>query len=408
VSAVAVETAPSRLRLLRPLAARNFRLLWVGSSLSMLADQFSFIAIAWLALLLTGSPLALGAVLMTAAIPRAVFMLVGGALTDRLSARYVMTASSAIRAAAMGLTAALVLSHQIQLWELYAVSLAFGFADAFFFPSRGALVPAVMPPDQLEPANALLSGSMALVGILGAAASGLVVAHFGTGPGFAIDSAAFLVTALAVAAIDAPRVPAAAGGLLRQIRGGFTYVWRDPALRTMLLALFVVDTALSGPISVGLATLARERLGGAASLGALAAVFAAGTLVGNVVGGSLGRRRRIGVLLAALMAALGGCVMAIAGAFGLAPAAAIMFGIGILAALAQVLFFAWLQRRTSPELQGRVQGIVMFSSVGLAPATMAAAGAIAQLDLGFLFLLSGGIVLVTGLAMSLSRTFRDL
>lgn len=404
-AAVAVRTPA---RLLQPLAARNFRLLWIGTSLSMLADQFSFIALAWLALQLTGSPLALGTVLMTAAIPRGAFMLVGGALTDRLSARYVMAASSAVRATAMGVTAALVLSHHIQLWELYGLSLVFGFADAFFYPSRGALLPAVTPPDQLEPANALLNGGTALVGILGAAASGLVVAHFGTGPGFAIDSAGFLVIAFVVAAIDAARVPAASGGLLDQIRGGLVYVLRDPALRTMLLALFIVDSALSGPISVGLATLARERLGGAASLGALSAVFAAGTLLGNLAGGTLGQRRRLGMLLALVMAAIGAGVMAIAAAFGLLVAAGIMFAIGVLAAFAQVLFLAWLQRRTTPEMQGRVQGIVMFSSVGLTPVTMAIAGAIAQLDLAVLFLLSGGIVLLTGLGVTLSRTFRNL
>jgi MFS family permease len=406
---VAVEApAQPRLPLLRPLADRDFRLLWTGSTLSMLADQFSFIALAWLALQLTGSPLALGSVLMTAAIPRAIFMLLGGALSDRLSARYVMAASSSVRAVAMGATAALIFSHDIQLWQLYGFSLAFGLADAFFYPSRGALLPAVIPDDQLEPANALLNGSTALVGVAGAAASGLVVAHFGTGIGFAVDSGCFALVTLAIAAISARSAAPPFGGLLAQIRGGLVYAWRDPALRVMLGTMFVVDTALGGPISVGVAALARERLGGAASLGALFALFAAGTVVGNVLGGSLGRRSRVGLPLAALITAIGAGVAGIALANGLALASAIVFVIGIAAALSQVLFTAWLQRRTSPDMQGRVQSIVMFSSVGLAPATMAAAGAIAQLDVSVLFLLSGGIVVVTGLCASLSRSFRRL
>ena len=113
-------------------------------------------------------------------------------------------------------------------------------------------------------------------------------------------------------------------------------------------------------------------------------------------------------MLAGVMTAIGALVMAIGGLRFLPVAAAVMCAIGVLAAFAQVLFFAWLQRRTSPEMQGRVQGIVMFSSVGLAPATMAAAGAIAQLDLSVLFLVSGGLVVLTGLGASLSRTFRGL
>ena len=71
--------------LLRPLRIRDFRLLFAGETISVLGDQFHFVALAWLALQLTGSGLALGTVLMTAAIPRAIFVLVGGAFSDRFS-----------------------------------------------------------------------------------------------------------------------------------------------------------------------------------------------------------------------------------------------------------------------------------------------------------------------------------
>lgn len=78
--------------LLRPLRIRDFRLLFTGETVSVLGDQFHFVALTWLALQLTGSGLALGTVLMTAAIPRAVFMLVGGAFSDRFSPRNLMLA----------------------------------------------------------------------------------------------------------------------------------------------------------------------------------------------------------------------------------------------------------------------------------------------------------------------------
>ncbi len=69
----------------RPLRIRDFRLLFIGETVSVLGDQFHFVALAWLTLQLTGSGLALGTVLMTAAVPRAVFVLVGGAFSDRFS-----------------------------------------------------------------------------------------------------------------------------------------------------------------------------------------------------------------------------------------------------------------------------------------------------------------------------------
>ena len=74
-------------RLFRPLRIRDFRLVWIGETISLLGDQFHFVALAWLTLQLTGSGLALGTVLVAGAVPRAIFMLVGGALTDRFSPR---------------------------------------------------------------------------------------------------------------------------------------------------------------------------------------------------------------------------------------------------------------------------------------------------------------------------------
>src|SRR5262245_47794472 len=86
--------APSRLRLFAPLAVRDFRFLWLGEGVSILGTQFHLVALPWLVLSLTGSSLALGTVLMAASIPRALFMLGGGALADRFSPRFMMLLSN--------------------------------------------------------------------------------------------------------------------------------------------------------------------------------------------------------------------------------------------------------------------------------------------------------------------------
>ena len=119
-----------------PLRVRDFRLLWIGESVSLLGDQFYLIALPWLVLQMTGSALALGTVLALASIPRALFMLIGGAFVDRFSPRSVMFASNLIRMILVGLLALLVLMGSIQLWMLYVLALAFGTADAFYLPRR--------------------------------------------------------------------------------------------------------------------------------------------------------------------------------------------------------------------------------------------------------------------------------
>src|SRR5262249_14834556 len=125
---VAARRSPAMLDVLRN---RNFRLLWSGEGISVMGDQFYLIALPWLVLHLTGNALTMGTVLAVVGIPRALFMLLGGALTDRLSPRLLMLASNLLRLALVSLLAALVFGGFIQLWMLYAFALLFGLADAF-------------------------------------------------------------------------------------------------------------------------------------------------------------------------------------------------------------------------------------------------------------------------------------
>jgi hypothetical protein len=128
-SAVTEPAPRSRVPLIQPLRERDFRLVFSGESISLLGDQFHFVALAWLTLQLTGSGVALGTVLMATAIPRAVFMLVGGAMSDRTSPRSLMLGSNALRTVVVAIVAALVLTGNAQLWQLYVLALIFGTVD---------------------------------------------------------------------------------------------------------------------------------------------------------------------------------------------------------------------------------------------------------------------------------------
>src|SRR6059058_2030972 len=91
------EAPPPKASLMSAVRVRDFRLVWAGESISLLGDQFYMVALPWLTLQLTGSGLALGAVAAAGGIPRAIFMLLGGAMTDRFSPRNVMFVSNALR-----------------------------------------------------------------------------------------------------------------------------------------------------------------------------------------------------------------------------------------------------------------------------------------------------------------------
>src|SRR5215510_14078399 len=111
--------APARTARAHPLRHRPFLILWIGSSLSLFGDQFYLVALPWVVLQLTGSGVAMGTVAMAAGIPRAVLMLLGGAVTDRTSPRRVMMATAAARTIFVAAIGALLWVQQLQLWHLY-------------------------------------------------------------------------------------------------------------------------------------------------------------------------------------------------------------------------------------------------------------------------------------------------
>jgi MFS family permease len=406
-----VESGPS---LLRPLRIRDFRLLFAGETVSVLGDQFHFVALAWLALQLTGSGLALGTVLMMAAIPRAVFMLVGGAFSDRFSPRTLMLASNAIRAVVVGILAALVLGGRAELWHLYVFAAIFGVVDAFFYPALNTLIPMLVPQRQLAPANALVQGAQQIMGLVGPALAGVMIALVQTGPAFAINAVSFGIAAAALLLIIGGRRhadPAAEGerpAVLATIAGGVRAAWADPGVRSMVLLTAAFNFAFTGPISVGLAFLADNRFdGGSAAFGFLFSAFGAGAVIGAIVGGSIPRSRHLGgiVMFVAVLLGIGLALI------GLAPTLPVALGIigvmGILIGFINVQAIAWLQARVPDDLRGRVMSLVTLGSVGLAPVSLAIAGAL--IDLGAVtltFVAAGGIVIVaalTGIAWGVPR-----
>jgi MFS family permease len=406
--------------LLLPLRLRDFRLVFTGESISLIGDQFHFVALAWLTLQLTGSGLALGTVLMVAAVPRAIFMLVGGALSDRFSPRTLMLVSNALRSVVVGIVAVLVLTDSAQLWHLYVLAAIFGVVDAIFHPALNTIVPMLVSERLLPPANALVQIMAQLSGLIGPALAGIVVAAVQTGPAFAVDAASFAVAAGALLLVRGGRRASTAPHdgieeperLLSTIRAGLVYVWRDPPVRALLFLTAALNFAFTGPVSVGLPYLANSRFeGGSIALGLMFSAFGAGAVSGALLAGSLRHVARLGLVV--LLIAV---VMGIAEALvGLAPnvwiAMVIGAGIGLGIGFLNVRVIAWLQARTPEQMRGRVMSLIMLSGVGLAPFSLAIAGAIIDLGAVTLAFAVGGAIIVAaalvGLASGIPQQMTD-
>jgi MFS family permease len=234
-----------------PLAHRDFRLLFAGSAISALGDQFTLVALPWLVLKLTGSPAALGLVLAAMALPRAAFMLIGGAVVDRLSPRRVLLWARAINAVLIGMLTLLVFAGAIRMPVVYALALGIGLSTAFAYPAGSALLPSLLPPQLLPSANALMMGARQLSLFVGPGLAGLVIgagaapatAHGvvdagGLGMAFAVDTASFLVSLASLLLIrqrDDVHARVTEGHVLANVLGGLRAIWADLPLRACVL-----------------------------------------------------------------------------------------------------------------------------------------------------------------------------
>jgi MFS family permease len=394
--------------------SRPFRKLWLATLLSLFGDFFSYVAMAWLVLQLTGSSLALGTVLVVQALPRAVLMVVGGALADRISARLTMLGSMGLRAVFVAPLALLVLTGRVQMWEVYGIAVVFGIVDAFYLPARSSILPNVIADHELEPGNAVMNVTAQASVILGPVLGGLIVARFGIGWAFAGDAACFALGFLLILWLpSAQRVaPGAAhpdGGLGGQIAAGFRYAWADVGIRVTLIVIAVVDFAANGALGVGIPTLAHGRFAaGAAGLGILFGAWGVGATAGALGAGFVPPPKRFGWLIVALCVWLGFGITAVGLVPSLLPGALLMGFSGISTGVVNTYAVSWLQRRTDSAMQGRVMSLVMLASMGLTPIAYAASGAVAEINPTLLFLIAGGMILLCSVGTAASRTVRSL
>jgi MFS family permease len=156
----------------------NFRWLWLGQTFILCASQFWFVALTWLVLQKTGSGFALGSVLMAAAIPRGLFMLVGGAISDRLPTHAVAAIASASNTALIGLITALMFFDAFHLNIVILIAALFGLSEAFLYPAILSLLPRFIGKSRLGRANAWMQGSEQITNVVGPAAAGIIIGTF--------------------------------------------------------------------------------------------------------------------------------------------------------------------------------------------------------------------------------------
>jgi len=367
----------TRVRLLRPLALRDFRLLWTGMTLSLIGDGVLLVALAWQAYQLSNHPGAMAAVGVALTVPQVALVLLGGLISDRFERRLVMLFADIVRGGALVVLAVVTFSGTLQLWHLVAFAVVYGAASAFFIPAFDALVPSIVPEAHLVEANALDQFVRpAALWLLGPALGGVLVGLAGAGAAFALDAATFAVSAACLTRMTRIPPDTEEGMTVRtavlELREGFRFVRSQPWLWVTFTAATFTYLLFLGPTEVLLPYLVRNELGGdAGDLGLILAggglaALAAAFLIGQT---GLPRRAMVFTYVVWSLATLGVAAYGVAHSKWHAMAAA-----ALIAGFETAGAVAWTttkQRLVPSELLGRVSSFDWFISIALVPLSYA-------------------------------------
>jgi DHA3 family tetracycline resistance protein-like MFS transporter len=371
------------LRLLVPLRRRDYALLTAGSTVSLLGDGFFGVALAWQVYEISNIPTALSIVGAAWTAPLVAFILLGGVFSDRYDRRWMMIGADAVRALAIGLLGLLSVSGVLELWHVIALIAFVGLGDAFFNPASSAIVPTLLPDEELPQANALMGFIRpTMIRLVGPALGGFVVAVAGAGSAFLIDGGTFVVSAACIAAIATrPAVRATSHGLrqtLTEMGEGFAFVRRNPWCWATLVAAMFSLLLFIGPVQVLLPFVVKNQLSlGAESLGFIYAAGGIGSVISALLIGQLGIPR---LKITVMYAAWSGGVLLLTG-YGLMnalwQALLISFVWQALFQVGGIIWVTLLQTLVPRRLLGRVTSLDWLMSAGLVPVSFALTGPVA-------------------------------
>jgi predicted MFS family arabinose efflux permease len=400
-------------RALQPLRHRAYRLLAISLGLSLLANGSWAVAVIWQVVEMGGGPAEVSLVSALTFSGTLAVALLGGVLADRVPQRHILLVVALLQAVPVTGVAVLSLVGGLPLWLLAAVGLLGGVGMGLYYPAYSALVPALLPEDELLAANGL-EGMMrpVLHQVAGPTAAGLLVAAASPGIALLVTAAAAAGAALCVAGLPVTRVrrePAAVPvhplrAVAVDLREGFVYMVGTPWLLATLLFASLMLLVMMGPFEVLVPFAIRDRAdGGPMGHALVLTAFGVGGALGSLLISSRPLPRRYLTVMNLLWGV--GCIPLVV--FGLTTQLEVMVAAGLLTGATfqsgMVIWGTLLQRRVPPALLGRVSSLDFLVSGAFMPLSMALAGPVSGwIGLTATFLVAGLVPLALAVAAVLT------
>jgi MFS family permease len=362
MSEATVEATSGSQRLLQALSAlrhRNYRLYWYGQLASVLAQNMEGVAQSWLVLELTDSPLLLGLTGLTYAAPTIALTLLGGVIADRADRRRIMILSQGVAAAMFFLLATLIIIERVALWHVMSLAFLSGCVRAFDRPSRMALLPQMVPREDIPNAVAVGGTIWQLNRLIGPAVAGMLIYWLGIGPTYYFCFLASLVAVCLWLAIRLTTSPTASstGGVVEHMAEGLNFIRKNEVFY-IFIGMTFFNSVFGMSYSILMPVFARSVLDvGSKGFGFLQSAGGAGALIGVLLVAWFSHARGKG--RQAILGAIAFGLLLSAFAFSVSfPLSLILaLALGISSQFYMTIISAILQMNLPNQLRGRVMGI---------------------------------------------------
>jgi MFS family permease len=382
-------------------AERDFRVVWIGQTISMSGTWMQAVAQGLVVLAIWNSPLALGVVNFGNAVPTLLVILFGGVLADRADKRRILLATQSVMcglALAVGL---LVATHQARFWMIIIATAMLGIAFGYDMPAASAFMPELVPPSKISQVVALNGAMFHGTRMIGPAVAGAVIGAVGLAPAYLLNSASFVAVIFSLLIVRSRHRPrpqeAIKKSALSDLRLGIAHTRGRPNIKALLL-LTAIGTVFAFP---SLAILSPYYVKGvlhqgAGVLGAFWAVSGIGSLLGSMALVWWPTQFRAGrIWISAVGGASALIVMALtrSTAVGMAAFGILSLGFSQQFGLVQTM----IQESTPPAFRGRVMSLHGITFNGTTPfAGLAASAIAAPVGLPMVMAASGALALATG------------
>ncbi len=348
---------------------RNYRLFFAGQLASVSGTWMQNIAMYWLVLSLTRSPLAVGFLSLARFGPFTLFGLVAGTIADRLDNRRTVMVTQSVQMVLSFVLAGITLAGHVQAWHVYAIAFAGGSALVLDAPSRQSLTFQMVGREELPNAVALNSSLFNTARIFGPALAGVVIAAVGSGWCFFVNGLSFTAVLASLVAMRVaelhPLERRERPTVWKGTREGFSFARRSKTVK-VVLAMMVVFASVCFNFNILLPILAKQTLeAGPRTFGILSACFGAGALIGALASAAIARTSWRVMFVGA--AGFGLCELLIAPLRSVALVGVLLFVCGIFFTTYTATSNAAIQLDSPDYIRGRVLGLYYYSWNGLAP-----------------------------------------